>query len=118
MSESESNVITIMSICNGGVPEVFARELAEVLANIADPNTEPDKTRGLTLKFTFKPLDDRSGAIVSFSCRPVLQPVKVASSPVFLSRHSCQLQAYALDHRQVSMFGGADADGKSISIVK
>lgn len=47
-----------------------------MLANIADPNTEADKTRGLTLKFTFKPLDDRSGAIVSFSCRPVLQPVK------------------------------------------
>lgn len=118
MSEQDPNAITITTICNGGVPEVFARELAEVLANIADPNTEADKTRGLTLKFTFKPLDDRSGAIVSFSCRPVLQPVKVATSPVFLSRHSGKLQAYALDHRQVSMFGGTEADGKSISIVK
>lgn len=118
MSETDSNAITITTICNRGVPEVFARELAEALANIADPNTDASTTRGLTLKFTFKPLDDRSGAIVSFSCRPVLQPVKVATNPVFLSRHSGQLQAYALDHRQVSMFGGADADGKSISIVK
>ena len=114
----EPESITLTTICNGGVPEVFARELAEVLANIADPNTEADKTRGLTLKFTFKPLDDRTGAIVSFSCRPVLQPVKVATSPVFLSRHSGQLQAYALDHRQVSMFGGAEEEKKAVSIVK
>lgn len=118
MSESESNVITIATICNGGVPEVFARELAEVLANIADPNTDASTTRGLTLKFTFKPLDDRSGAIVSFSCRPVLQPVKVATSPVFLSRHSGQLQAYALDHRQASLFAGTDESGKGVSLVK
>jgi|CXWL01.1.fsa_nt_gi hypothetical protein len=118
MSESDPNAITITTICNGGVPDVFARELAGVLANIADPNTEAGTTRGLTLKFTFKPLDDRSGAIVSFSCRPVLQPVKVATSPVFLSRHSGQLQAYALDHRQVSLFGGADAEKKPMSIVK
>ena len=118
MSESEPNVITITTICNGGVPEVFERELREVLANIADPNTEADKTRGLTLKFTFKPLEDRSGAIVSFSCRPVLQPVKVATSPVFLSRHSGQLQAYALDHRQVSMFGGDESPNKTVAIVK
>lgn len=114
---SDANVITLTTICNGGVPEVFERELREVLANIADPNTEAEKARGITLKFTLRPLEDRSGAIVSFSCRSVLQPVLVAKSPVFLSRHSGQLRAYALDHRQVSMFG-ADAEGKAVTIVK
>lgn len=118
MSFAEPEAITLTTICNGGVPEVFARELAEVLANIADPNTEPEKLRGLTLKFTFKPLEDRSGAIVSFSCRPALQPVKVATSPVFLSKHSGQLQAYAMDHRQVQMFGGDESPTKTVAIVK
>lgn len=103
----ESNEITITTICNGGVPEVFARELREVLNNIADPNTEADKSRGITLKFTFKPLEDRTGAIVCFTCRSVLQPVQVAKTPVFLSRQSGELKAYALDTRQVPMFGEA-----------
>ena len=118
MSFAEPEAISLTTICNGSVPEVFARELAAVLANIADPNTEPEKLRGLTLKFTFKPLDDRSGAIVSFSCRPTLQPVKVATSPVFLSTHSGELHAYAMDHRQVQLFGGDENAGKTVAIVK
>jgi len=114
----EHEAITITTICNGGVPEVFERELREVLANIADPNTEASKSRGLTLRFVFKPLDDRSGAVVSFACKSILQPVKVATSPVFLSRHSGELKAYSLDTRQVSMFAGADETSKGITVVK
>lgn len=114
MSEPES--ITITTICNGGVPEVFERELREVLANIADPNTAAESTRGITLKFVFKPHEDRSGAHVSFSCKPSLQPVRIAKSQMFLSRHSGQLKAYAADQRQVAMFGPEDT--KTVSIVK
>ena len=105
----EPEAISISTICHGGVPEVFERELREVLANIADPNTEAEKPRGITVKFTFKPHEDRSGAHVTFSCRSTLQPVRVAKSQVFLSRHTGQLKAYAADHRQVALFGPEDA---------
>ena len=103
----EPQEISLTTICEGAVPEVFARELKEVLANIADPNTDPERARGITLKFTLKPYEDRSGAQVSFTCKPTLQPVEVAKSPVFLSRHTGQLKAYSVDQRQQALFGGA-----------
>lgn len=116
MSLSEPEGISITTICNGGVPEVFARELGEVLANIADPNTHAEASRSLTLKFVFKPHEDRSGAHVAFTCKPMLQPVRVSKSQVFLSRHTGQLKAYAADHRQVALFGPEDVN--NIKIVK
>ena len=102
----EPKEISLSTICEGAVPEVFARELKEVLANMADPNTDPERARGLTIKFTFKPLSDRSGAQVSFTCKPTLQPVEVAKSPVFLSRHTGQLKAYSVNQQQQALFGG------------
>lgn len=101
----DAQEISLTTICEGAVPEVFLRELKEVLANIADPNTDPERARGVTLKFTFKPYEDRSGAQVSFTCKPTLQPVEVAKSPVFLSRHTGALKAYTVDQRQGALFG-------------
>lgn len=100
----EPESITLSTICDGGVPEVFERELREVIANIADPNTNPEATRSLTIKFVFKPYEDRSGSHIGFTCKPGLQPVQMRKSQMFLSRHTGQLKAYAQDQRQVSMF--------------
>ena len=108
--------ITLTTICNGGVPEVFERELRELLRNIADPNTVAEKTRTLTLKFTFKPSEDRSQAAIDFSCRASLQPVKMTKSQFFLSRHSGQLKAYAVDTKQGALFPGEEP--KPMSVVK
>ena len=55
---ADENEVSIGTICGGGVPEVFQRELYEVLKNINDPNTAAEKTRTITLKFTFKPAED------------------------------------------------------------
>ena len=48
---NEARPLTQETICAGGVPEVFEREPRAVLNNIADPNTEAEKVRGITLKF-------------------------------------------------------------------
>ena len=113
----EAIEIDIATICGGGVNEVFQREFREVLKNIADPNTDPEGTRKLTLTFTVKPHEDRSGAQVFFTCRAALQPAVVAKAPVFLSRHEGTLKAYAVDQRQGSLFGGNEAK-PSVSAVK
>lgn len=113
----ETTEIDITTICGGGVNEVFQREFQEVLANIADPNTDSEGTRKLTLTFTLKPHEDRSGAQVFFTCKSALQPVVVAKSPVFLSRHTGMLKAYAVDQRQGSLFGGNETK-PSVSAVK
>lgn len=105
MNETE---ISIGTICGGTVPEIFDRELAELLKNVHDPNTVAEKARTLTLKFTFKPSEDRSLTTVDFSCRSALQPVKVVKGQMFLSRHTGVLKAYAVDHRQVALFPGEE----------
>lgn len=115
---NEPQEISISTVCNGGVPEVFERGLREVLANITDPSTEASKARGITLKFTITPTDDRLSATVAFTCRSVLQPVQVARSPLFLSRHSGELKAYALDQRQIDLFGGQTQKTPTVTISK
>lgn len=114
---SEDHEISLSTICGGGVPEVFARELRDVLGNIADPNTAAERPRTLTLKFTFKPLEDRSGATIDFSCRVSLQPVKMTKSQMFLSRHTGALKAYVVDHRQIALYPGEDTKS-TMQVVK
>lgn len=114
----EQSAVSLQTICDGGVPEVFERELREVLTNIADPNTQPDKTRTITLKFTFKPSEDRQLMVVDFICRASLQPVKIRKSQLFLSRHTGFLKAYASDQRQAALFGPEAEPSAPISAVK
>lgn len=112
----EVESVTLSTICHGAVPEVFERELRQVLNNIADPNTVAEKLRTLTLKFTFKPTEDRSQTDIHFSCMAALQPVKVVKSQAFLSRHTGQLKAYAVDTRQGALFG--DENPVAMAVVK
>jgi hypothetical protein len=53
--EKKQPIVTLSNIAGGAVPELFEHELQKVLANIADPNSDPSATREITLKFRFKP---------------------------------------------------------------
>lgn len=113
----EQTEISLTTICHGAVPEVFEREFRELLRNIHDPNTVAEKVRTLTIKFAVKPSEDRSQAVVDFSCKASLQPVKVVKGQFFLSRHTGQLKAYAVDLKQGALFGEEGPD-KTINLVK
>lgn len=101
----EPTPLSLDTICEGQIPAIFTRELREVLDNISDPNTAAAKTRTITLTLNLKPLDDRSGAVMSFTCKSKLVPVSVAASTCFLSRHTGRLEAYGMDTRQGVLFG-------------
>ena len=96
--------LTLGTICGGAAEEVFAREFAEVLKNMVDPNTPAASAREIILKFRFKPLSDRSGAEVTFACASKLAPVDIVKSSIFLSRGGGQLAAFAPDTRQTPLF--------------
>ena len=99
--------LSLDTICDGQIPAIFARELRELLDNIADPNTAASKVRTLTLTVNVKPLEDRSGAVMSFTCKAKVAPVQVAPSTCFLSRHTGRLEAYGTDTRQGLLFSQA-----------
>lgn len=39
----------------GALLELFNRAMRQIASNIMDPNTDPEKSRTLTIKMTFKP---------------------------------------------------------------
>lgn len=55
-----SRPISLDTLDNGGVLELFGTCLQEVLDNIQDPNTKPDGTREISLMVKFRPNKERN----------------------------------------------------------
>lgn len=96
--------MNIGNICGGAVPEVFERELAELLKNVSDPNTDAEKVRSISLEFKFKPLADRSMAVVEFSVKNKLANVETVVGNVFFSKQGGAVRAFTRDPRQTALF--------------
>jgi hypothetical protein len=104
--DQQPESMTLSNICGGGVEEVFQKEWAKVLENIADINVDPESKRKLTLEFTISPFEDRSGAQVTFSCKSKTIPVDAVKGTVFLQRRGLVMVAIPHDPKQIRMFDG------------
>lgn len=96
--------LNIGNICGGAVPEVFERELREILANISDPNTPANAKRSIVFEFKFEPSSSREVAEVTFLCKSKLAPVTSVTGNIFLSRRTGKVRAFANDPRQEALF--------------
>lgn len=105
----EKEQVTLSNLCAGAVEEVFQKTFAEVLANIADVNTDPEDERKVILEFKVKPFEDRSGAQVTFHCKSKTVPVQAVKGMVFLQRKGLVLVAVPHDPQQIRMFDGKSA---------
>lgn len=76
----ETEEISLFDLLDGGVKELAALNLRRVLDNIRDVNTDAEKTRTLTVKFTFKPNDNRDAVNVDIvvDCKTV--PVRAVAT--------------------------------------
>jgi hypothetical protein len=97
-------LLNLLNIGKGSTLEIFDHNLQKVIENIADSNTDPEATRAVTLKITFKPFKDRSGAETKVDARVTLAPVKAVESSIFLSRTNGEVRAYPRDMRQQVLF--------------
>lgn len=59
--------MSLDDFAHGSVTERFNTEMAKIADNIKDPNTDPEKSRTLTLKLTFKPDKNRQGIKISIA---------------------------------------------------
>lgn len=98
------NKLTLASIGGGVAAEKFERELSEVLANILDVNTDTDVKREITLKFVFKPNEDRERLNISISADSKLAPTKAHGAMAYLGRVDNEPVAVNFDPRQVGLF--------------
>jgi hypothetical protein len=105
----EKEQVSLSNLCGGAIEEVFQREFAAVLANVGDVNTDSEAKRKITLEFTIKPFEDRSGAQVTFSCKSKTVPVQEVKGTVFFQRQGLVMVAVPHDPKQIRMFDGKAA---------
>lgn len=89
----ETEEISLFDLLDGGVKELAALNLRRVLDNIRDVNTDAKKTRSLTVKFTFKPNDNRDAVNVDIvvDCKTV--PVRAVATTLDIGEDNGQTVA-------------------------
>lgn len=95
--------VTLDNLGGGALAELFQTELARVLANITDPNTDEKTKRTIVITVALKP-KDRGVADVELTCSAKLAPIAKVSTQVFMGRHQGKLMAVENDPRQSSLF--------------
>lgn len=96
--------VTLDTIGSGALGELFQAELARVLANIADPNTDDKTSRSITMKVAFKPNRDRDEADVEITCSSKLAGIMKVSTHLFVGRQAGKLVAVENNPKQDGLF--------------
>lgn len=94
--------VSLETLAGGAVPERFDRELERVLKNIADPNTDAQAVREISVKVRIKPAADRESAVVRLDVASKVAPAKPVATPIHFGtdRTTGKLVAIGYDPRQ------------------
>lgn len=87
MMEGDVNKLdkaSIIEMARGAVIERVDMEMAKVMANIQDLNTEPGKARQISIKVTLKPDNQRANIKISYQVESKLAP----AAPIETSLYS------------------------------
>ncbi len=115
-STNKPEKLALSNLCNGAIAEVFQAELDKVLDNIADVNTEAEKTRKIVLTLEFKPGANRQGMSVGFGCRSMIQPIRKVTGEAFLVKEGTAIVAYPQNPLQMTLQEMAeDAEAKKLT---
>ena len=76
--------LTLETVCNGAADELFEAELASIIQNIEDPNTEAKDKRKIVFEFTFEPNAERNFAEVSLQTKTTMAKMRPASGGMIL----------------------------------
>jgi len=82
MSEEKS----ILDMVQGGVTEIINDNVADILLNIQDPNTD-GKARELVIKVQFKPADERRKRIsVVYNTTKKVRPINPIATTIYAAK--------------------------------
>jgi len=76
--------VSLMNMGRGVAEEKFTDELAKVILNIIDPNTDHKIKRQIDLTVKFKPNEERDQVSISVQAKSTLAPAKATESIVFV----------------------------------
>lgn len=106
--------VDLSTVAQGAAPEVFEHEFQKVLANIQDPNTDPEEVRSVTLTFKFKPLKSREEAQVRLEVKSKLAAMAPVAGHMFMGRKEGRIVAATHDTDQGGLFDKATGEVVSI----
>lgn len=86
MHHEESGELTLSNLSSGVAEELFQREFAKAMENIADINTSATASRRITLTVTIKPNADRLHGSISVKAATSLPSVTEHESPVYFAK--------------------------------
>jgi|SRR5215467_7076855 len=76
--------VNLNNLAAGKAQERFALALADVIANVLDPNTDPKKVREVVLKVKIKPSVSRESAAVQIECTKKLAELTAVESTFYM----------------------------------
>lgn len=103
MGLMENETVSLETLKAGGVIQLFSDELDRVLANIMDPNTEPEAVREVTLKVKIKPDRDRATAAVQIIPSAKLAPAVALGTRMFFGKKGGRFLAWEHDPQQLQL---------------
>lgn len=105
MPHPELRTVTLETLGGGALGELFEHELARVLLNVEDENTDAITPRTITIKVTLVPSPSRDAALCRMEVTSKLAGVVPASTVLYLSREEKDgpLLALASDSRQLDI---------------
>ena len=81
--KNKSNV-QLSEIDNGGLQQRFENELARVIENIIDPNTDPDKKRKIQINIEVVPKGNRDDVALAMEVKSTLLPRRKVYADVLI----------------------------------
>lgn len=97
--------VDLTTICGGAIPELFDREMEDVMKNIADPNTDNKKPRTVTITISIFPQQDRQSCQLECGVTSKTIPTMKASGSLFIAKNEKgTLTGYTTDIRQEDLF--------------
>jgi hypothetical protein len=80
--------VSLETLARGAVEEQFSYELTRVLANVADPNTNPCAVRSITIKIEFRPDMRRESVSIRASATSKLVANEPTTTTLFIEERN------------------------------
>ncbi|MGB0911059.1 MAG: hypothetical protein ACPGYT_11915 [Nitrospirales bacterium] len=107
--------LTLATLGDGGAEEIFQRELAKVLQNIKDPNTDGKVVRSIVMTVLITPNEQRTAAPLAVSFKTKLAPEHGAGGQIFLKEgEDGTIQAITFNPNQMHMFDHGDSGSSKV----
>ncbi|MDJ0702815.1 MAG: hypothetical protein QNJ46_05995 [Leptolyngbyaceae cyanobacterium MO_188.B28] len=83
-----ADLVRIQEIADGEASKFFASAFERAVLNAVDPSTSHKAKRGLTIKFSFKPEQDRNMVAIAISCTPRIAGEKPKTTKIMVGQRS------------------------------